>query len=148
MRHLDLLGTGLKSDFLCDLFETYDVQVVYEYDRTHEGLADEYHAELPDLGLQFVFDAKQVLRTLFLRPVEVSTLNPFNPDDDRIQRFNTKADAIRYAHENGLQFSEGLAELMGEQKDWIRFKSDTHSIHFEFVDSELRLITLQAVSAT
>lgn len=36
MKHLDLLKMDLKSDFLCDLFETYDVQVVYEYDRTHQ----------------------------------------------------------------------------------------------------------------
>ena len=54
MKHLDLLETELKSEFLCDLFEAYDVQVVYEYDRTNENLPDEYHAEVSDLGLQFV----------------------------------------------------------------------------------------------
>jgi hypothetical protein len=75
MKHLDLLGTELKSDFLCDLFETYDVEVVYEYDRTHEGLGDEYRAELPELGLQFVFDEKQILKTVFVRPVTATTFN-------------------------------------------------------------------------
>ena len=94
MKHLDLLGSELKSDFLCDLFETYDVQVVYEYDRTHENLADVYRAEIPDLGLQFVFDEGQLLQTLFMQPVEVTTFNPFEVDE-RIQRFASKREARR-----------------------------------------------------
>lgn len=148
MKHLDLLETELKSDFLCDLFETYDVQVVYEYDRTNENLPDAYHAEVLDLGLQFVFDDRQVLRTLFLEPVHVTTFNPFDGDDERIRRFPSKSEAFRFAQENGLRISEGAAEFMDEKKDWIRFESDTYSIHYEYVDSELRKITLQAANAS
>jgi len=51
MKYLDLLGIQLKDNFLNDLFETYEVEVIYEYDRTHENLPDEYRAEIPDLGL-------------------------------------------------------------------------------------------------
>lgn len=146
MKHLDLLGSDLKSDFLCDLFETYDVQVVYEYDRTHESLADEYRAEIPDLGLQFVFDENQLLRTLFIQPVEVTTFNPFEVDE-RIQRFASKREARRYAENNRIKITEGTADFMGEQRDWIRFESDTHSIHYEYMHSDLRIITLQTTNA-
>ena len=146
MTHVDLLGSNLKSDFLCDLFETYDVQVVYEYDRTHEGIADEYHAEIKELGLQFAFDERQILKTLFMKPVDVTTFDPFGADQ-WIHTFATKAEALRYARNNGLTAEEGTAEFMGEQKDWIRFESDTHTIHYEFVDADLRLITLQSKNA-
>lgn len=71
MNHLGLLHTPLKSDFFCDLFKTYDTVVSYEYDRMHENMPDEYHAEIPELGLQFIFDASQCLKTLFIKPVPI-----------------------------------------------------------------------------
>jgi hypothetical protein len=37
MKYIDTIGILLKSDFLIDLFETYDVDVIYSYDRTHEN---------------------------------------------------------------------------------------------------------------
>jgi hypothetical protein len=142
MKYLDLIEIQLKDDFLLDLFETYDVEVVYEYDRTHENIPDQYRAEIPDLGLQFVFDEGLRFRTLFIQQVEVTTWNPFD-DDERLRRFGSKADAQRYATENGEQTTEGRAELMGEEKDWIRFEYGTYSIHYEFVKSMLSMITIQ-----
>lgn len=146
MKHLDILGTPLKSEFLFDLLETYDVQVIYEYDRTHENLPDEYHAEIPELGLQFVFDANQKLRTLFIKAVEITAFNPFE-DDERIPRFASKPEARQYAKNSGVRTTEGESDFMGEQRDWIRFESATHSIHYEYVNSELKMITLQTTTA-
>ena len=147
MKYLDLIGVDLKNDVLCGLFETYDVQVVYEYDRTDENLPDEYRAEIPDLGLQFVFDENQVFKTLFMQPVEVDTFNPFNEDDERLKRFDSKAEALRYASDNGERVTEGKAEFMREERDWIRFEHGSYSIHYEYVDSKLRMITIQAGDA-
>nr|CAP47552.1 putative integron gene cassette protein [uncultured bacterium] len=146
MKHLDLLGTPLKSEFLFDLLETYDIQVVYEYDRTHENLPDEYHAEIPDLGLQFVFDENQMLRTLFIKPVEITTFNPFE-EDERVRRFTSKPEVRQHAKENDVPTSEGEANFIGEHRDWIRLECDTHSVHYEFVDSALKMITLQTTNA-
>lgn len=143
MKHLDLLGTDLKSEFLCDLFETYEVAVVYEYDRTHEGLADEYRAEIPELGLQFVFDEHRVLKTLFVEPVEVTTFNPFEADA-RVRLFESKAKALRYAREKGLEIAKGTADFMGERREWVRFEGRGYSVHYEYVDSKLSMVTLQA----
>jgi hypothetical protein len=33
---------------------------------------------------------------------------------------------------------------MDEHEDWIRFESDSYSIHYEFVGTQLRMITLQS----
>lgn len=147
MKHLDLIGTELKSDFLCDLFETYDVDVVYAYDRTHENLPDEYQADIPELGLQFVFDEHQVLKTLFMKPLKATGYNPFDKDDERLPCFRSKDDAIYYASDKGERYSEGKADFMGEKKDWIRLEYAGYSVHYEFVDGKLRMITMQIADA-
>nr|CAP48508.1 putative integron gene cassette protein [uncultured bacterium] len=146
MKHLELLGTPLKSEFLFDLLETYDVQVVYEYDRTHENLPDQYHAEIPELGLQFVFDENQMLRTLFVAPVDITTFNPFE-DDERVRTFASKSEARQHAKDNDVPSSEGEADFMGEHRDWIRFERASYSVHYEYVDSALKMITLQTTNA-
>jgi len=143
MKYLDLIGTRLKNDFLNELFETYDVEVVYEYDRTHENLPDEYRAEVPDLGLQFVFDENQIFSTLFMEQKEIATWNPFDEDDDRLKRFESKYSARNYAQENAINVTEGNAEFMGEERDWIRFDLSSFSIHYEFVGGILKKTTIQ-----
>jgi hypothetical protein len=121
--------------------------VVYEYDRTHENLPDEYLAEIPDLGLQFVFDERQAFKTLFMKQVEVSTFNPFDEDSERLKKFTTKADAVRYACENGVRTTDGKDDFMGEERDWIRFEYGSYYIHYEYVDSKLRMITIHVKDA-
>ena len=143
MKHIELLGTPLKSEFLFDLLETYDVQVTYEYDRTHENIPDEYHAEIFELGLQFVFDESQMLKTLFMKPVEITTFNPFE-NDERVHKFSSKAKARDHAKEYNIPTSEGEADFMGEHRDWIKFEDANYSVHFEYVDSALKMITLQS----
>jgi len=142
MKHLDLIGCDLKDDFLNDLFETYDVEVIYDYDRTHENLPDSYRAAIPELGLQFVFDERQKFSTLFIELKEVKSWNPFEADE-HLKRFPSKSSARKHAKKHEISISEGTADFMGELKDWIRFNLDGYSIHYEFVDSKLQKITIQ-----
>ena len=143
MKYLELLSVQLKDDFLNDLFETYDVQVVYEYDRTYENMPDQYRAEILDLGLQFIFDENQRFLTLFIDQKETSTWNPFEEDDARLKKFSSKVSARNYAKENGIAITEGNAEFMGEERDWIRFDLSGHSIHYQFTGGILKKITIQ-----
>jgi len=143
LKHVDLLGTELKSDFFCDLLETYAVKVVYEYDRTHENMPDRYLAEIPELGLQLVFDERQRLYTLFANLVEIKTFCPISPLSQSTPLFDSKELAQTYAEDKSITFTEGSAEFLGEQKDWIRFELADHSVHYEFVKSTLRMITFQ-----
>lgn len=147
MYHIDLLGSHLKCDVLCDLFETYDVQVIYEYDRTKENLPDSYRTSIPDLGLGFVFNSEQNLETLFMESKDISTFNPFKSDQQRIPRFASKAEAFNFATSNELRYSQGSADFMGKQTDWIRFEQDTYTVHYEFVNLQLAKITLQIAAA-
>lgn len=146
MRHIDLLGAALKDDFLCDLLETYDTDVVYDYDRTHEGMPDEYRAEIPDLGLQFIFDENQTLKTLFIRLVEITTFCPLESLEESFPVYASKESAQQHATELGFATTQGQAEFMGEVRDWIRFEQPEYSVHYEFRGSGLALITLQAES--
>ena len=141
MNHIELLGTDLKSDFIIDLLETYDAEVFYDFDRLHEGTPDTYRTSIPKLGLEFVFNEEQKLRTLFIRPVEIETWNPF--DEKGIIKFSSKSEALGYAKKSGILIKEGKAVFMAEEKDWIKFEYETYGIHYEFVDASLKMITLQ-----
>lgn len=146
MTHIELLGVGLKSDFFNDLLETFDVDVVYRYDRTYENLPDEYWATVPNLGLGLIFDENQNLATLIIQPVSISGYNPIQ-QDQRLVWFASKAEVSQYAVEQSMVFSEGAVELFGELKDWIKLEYSDFSIHYEYVDSKLKQVTLQATSA-
>ncbi|MGU5738651.1 hypothetical protein [Aeromonas caviae] len=146
MKHLEIIGEDLKSDVLNDLFETYDVYVMYRYDRTNENMPDEYVAELPELGLEFLFDSQQKLTVLFIENTQTSGFNPFE-DDESLPRFASKSDAIVHARRNGFQLSEGRADCLGAVRDWVRFEHEHYSVHYEFVDAKLQKITVQARDA-
>lgn len=143
MTHIELMGIELKSEVLNDLFETYDVDVVYRYDRTYENLPDEYLADIPELGLEFIFDSERKLRTLFMN-VESDGFNPLEEDQASLPKFSSKAEAVRYTSTNAIQFSQGSADFLGEVRDWVRFVYAKHSVHYEFVDSKLSMTTIQS----
>jgi hypothetical protein len=44
---------------------------VFRYDRNHEGMDDEYIAEVSEMGLEFIFDSSQRLTTLFMKNVVI-----------------------------------------------------------------------------
>ena len=61
---LPLLRSHLKSDVMRDHLETWDAQVVYEYDRTHEDIPGEYWASISRRD-RVIFD---VTRLNYLQP--------------------------------------------------------------------------------
>lgn len=70
--------------------------------------------------------------------------DPFEADDERLQRFVSKAEALRHAKANAIQTSQGVASLFGEVKDWVRLEYSGYSVHYEFVEGALRMITIQS----
>jgi hypothetical protein len=130
-----LLGAKLKSDFINDLFETYDVDVVYSYDRTHENIEDEYFAEIPQMGLEFIFDACQTLKTLFMKKVEHTGYNPFESDDPRNVPFKNGREAMKYAQENGIFAVHNEAKRNSnfeEVPEWVKFNLEIYLESTEF----------------
>lgn len=146
MKYTELLGAKLKSEFLLDLFDTYDVDVTYSYDRTHENIEDEYLAEIPEMGLEFIFNAEQNLQTIFMKNVEPSGYNPFEDEDPRNVPFKTGKEAIEYAKQNSIDAVHNEAKndsFFGNVPEWVKFFFETYSKHFEFDSIGIKMVTLQ-----
>src|SRR5689334_14803646 len=107
MKYLPLLGKALKSDELIDLFETHDIEVIYEYDRTHENLPDEYWAKCRELGIQFAFDEHQLLKFIYVHLTDVDGFEPADLSDSDIELFASKLAAQSHAQKNGIPVVEG-----------------------------------------
>jgi hypothetical protein len=147
VNYLHLLRKHLKCDEIVDLFETYDVEVVYEYDRTHENLPDEYWAKCPDLGMQLVFDDQQRLKMVYLVLTSEEGFTPASLTGSDIPRFASKQEAVQHARRNGIDMTVGRTEFQGVDTNWIRFEYEGHSIHYEFQDGRLGLVTLETRAA-
>ena len=144
MRYCDLVGNTLKSYFICDLFETYDVNVIYEFDRTHENIADNYRAGLPELGLEFLFNEHQKLIAIFIKLAVVSSYNPFNVYDERVDLCNLKTpELVNNVNLEAINKSVGNSKFLGKEISWIKFQYEGYSIHYQFEVFELQMITIQ-----
>ena len=66
MNFLSLLGKKLKDDCIVDILDFADIEVIYEFDRSHENLEDLYWAQSKQHGFQFRFDKDQILDNIFI----------------------------------------------------------------------------------
>ncbi|WP_334013538.1 hypothetical protein [Alteromonas sp. S167] len=135
---ISLLGKKLKSVTINDLFEMYNVDVSYQYDRLEENVADNYSASIGELGLEFSFNTEQVLQTIF-----ITSENSF----EKINWFRSIREVENYCHENALIFEKRTSKFLGVFREWIKLYNFNCSIHYEFQDSTLRMVTLEAVGA-
>ena len=150
MDYVDLLGTPLKNDILSDLFETYDVDVIYRYDRTHEGMADDYVAEIPKMGLEFLFDSSQSLSTVFMKLVDHSGFNPFRGTDPRSVTFKSGIEAMEYAKERSIDAMHSEAKhdaVFGDVPEWVKFNFNSFFVHYQFHNGVVDMVTLQVQNA-
>lgn len=145
MNYLDLLNKALKSSHVLDLLETYDMEVIYEFDRLRENIPDKYLSKSSELGLEIVFDENQILKTIFIHVEKQNGFEPANLEGSDIHPFSTKQDIVRFAQENGFKFSVGATECRGTQMNWIRLEFQNFSIHYEFRPHTLALITITAI---
>ncbi len=142
-----LLNFSLKSDELIELFEHYDVDVIYSYDRLHEGMEDNYYGSINELGLQFSFDENQILKTIFIYVNGNEEFEKANLSEFEISDYADKLSVIKYAKENGIECTDGEASFLGENRAWAKLALSNYSIHYEFREGILGLITLQAKNA-
>jgi hypothetical protein len=142
-----LLNCHLKSDELIVLFEHYDVDVIYSYDRLHEGTEDSYYGSINELGLQFSFNEHQVLKTIFIYVSGNEEFEKANLSEFEISAHDDKLSVIKYGKENGIEYTEGEVSFLGENRSWAKLALSDYSIHYEFTDGVLGLITLQAENA-
>jgi len=150
MNYTDIIDIELKSEFINDLFETYDVDVTYVYDRTYENIEDEYRAEIFDLGLEFVFNKYQKLTVLFLNQTEHTGHNPFEGEDPRCSPLNTASKAIKYAQDYSIEYEHRAVQensMLGHKTEWVKLFYENYFIHYSFVESGLEKVTIQSRQA-
>ena len=137
---VDFHRLKMKSDDVIDLLERFDVDVIYDFDRLHEGTPDHYSAASMAEGFELRFDENQIVDTIwcYVRPrghfsaIDATTIGVFIPA--------SLSDARRHAAESEKRFSESKPES-GPQS-WLRIERESLWIHYEFSGGTLSLVTL------
>lgn len=142
MKYLPLLRKSLKSDEIMGLLEAYEVDVVYDFDRTHENMPDKYWATFYNLGMQICFDENQILTTIFIFLIPDDKFAPGDIADSDILVFDSKQAVREYAAENHIDTTEGQTTFFGEESDWIRFDYPEYRVHYAFCGGQLKDISL------
>jgi hypothetical protein len=149
MKFLQLLGKRLKDDELLDLLEIYDAEVVYDFDRLHENMPDQYWAACMAQGILFSFNASQVLSTIFLYLDDLEGYTPIElVEIEDIQLFSSVQEIEAYCVTEGYVCKKGGRADVNPSKLWARIDKPNVSIHYEFVAGHLARITVSTKEAT
>ena len=125
-----------------DLLETHDVDVVYDFDRTHENMPDKYWATFHALGILLSFDENQILKTIFIFQTPEDDFTPADLSDSDILVFDSKNSVRTHALANTIDITEGYTTVLGPESDWIRFNFPEYQIHYEFSEGVLKKVTI------
>lgn len=142
MNVIPLIGAHLRSDDIIDLLEQWEAVVVYDFDRLHENTPDCYRVAMPSAGMELLFDANQILETLFLRLVSTDDSTPFDITNSDVAFWNSPDEARQYAALNNQTSTEGTAVFLGIQHDWIKLNHGAYTSHYEYVGGKLNMVTL------
>ncbi len=126
-----------------DLLETWDVDVIYEFDRTHENMPDLYWAAIKEKGIQLRFNQDQILDVIFVYLKEKEGFCIADPDFAGIQRFESYNEVNKKALNEGVEVTTGEADFFGEKTKWIRLEYPSHSVHYSFDPEKPDKVTLQ-----
>jgi hypothetical protein len=148
MKFLPLLGKRLKDDEVMDILETYDIEVIYDFDRLHENMPDAYWAHFKEQGFLLNFNADQELSTVFLYLENLEGFTPIEIDQlEDIQVFRDVEEVRSHAAVHGFVLHEGGQREGESAKSWARFDSSTTAIHYEFAGRKLTRITIMVLAA-
>ncbi len=142
MNLLPLLGKHLKDADIIEIFDRLEMEVLYNFDRLHEGQPDKYWAASLPNGIQFRFDAAQTLDTIFIYVMPDHGFTAFAQKDCDIPILTTEAEIQAFGEAQRAQVSQGRYDLLGVKRDWIRLAFSAYSIHFEFRKGSLAMITV------
>ena len=137
MNFESLLGRKLKDDDVVEVLEAYDMTVVYEFDRTHEGMDDLYWSDAQPDGFQLGFDKDQVLYVVFLYIAASDGFDPIDPDEVDFPMYGAFDEAKASFESLGVSYKESAGE-----KWWIKGDFDDFTRHYQFHDGNLYRITL------
>ncbi|MCU7853409.1 MAG: hypothetical protein KZQ80_14495 [Candidatus Thiodiazotropha sp. (ex Monitilora ramsayi)] len=148
MEFAKLLGKKLKDDVVMEILEHYDMDVVYDFDRTHEGMEDVYWAASQENGFQFRFNENQLLDVIFLYMVPREGFTPIDKSEIDVPIYGSFLEAKSAFENNGVKFTNYPSEDPNDEwfQRWINGAHGTYTTHYEFKDKKLRMITLGLVN--
>ena len=142
MHLLPLLGKALKDDEVIDLLEDFEMPVIYDFDRLHEGQPDRYWAAAKQAGIQLRFDESQTLDVVFLYIVPDEGFAGYNLGDSDVPIFASVSEVQSFGETRQLQIDKGRSELFGATQDWIRLGFGPYFIHYAFHAGSLARVTV------
>lgn len=143
MHFLPLLGKHLKDDDMLEFLEEHEVVVVYDFDRTHENIPDQYWAASKKDGFQFRFSADQKLDVIFLYIAPVRGFSAIDCAHLDVPMFTSVAEIEAHCATKRLRFLKGqMRDSVLGDSDWARIDVDTHSVHFDFRGGKLTILTV------
>ena len=137
---VDLHQREMKSDDIIDFLERFKMEVIYDFDRLHEGTPDRYSASSLAEGFELRFDEHQIMDTIwcYIRPrrrfaaIDPTTIGVYIPA--------SHSDAKRHATQNEKRFTESTPE--SSSSSYVRVERESLWIHYEFSGGALSLVTL------
>lgn len=145
MNFVSLLGSELKSDSIIELLELWESEVVYDFDRLHENTPDKYWVSAESEGVQFRFDENQILVRIFLYVLDWEGFSSIDLNATDVPAMKSPGEAFSYANQYAVGVSNGEGELFGVVREWVRLEWNEYSIHYEFREGVLSLVTLSSV---
>jgi hypothetical protein len=142
MQFIPLLGKKLKDEEVIEILEGFDMEVIYDFDRLHEGQPDKYWASSKKDGFQFRFDETQSLDVIFLHTAPGDDYAAVSRHDCDIPFFTTAEETQKFGEAQHLQVKKGSADFLEVSRKWVRIGFATHSIHYEFHAGWLALVTI------
>jgi hypothetical protein len=135
MHFLSLLGRCLKDDDVVDVLERNEIDVVYDFDRSHENIDDIYWAPSINGGFVLKFGAKQVLETIFLYAAPIEGFTAIDRTDCDVTFFSSVKEVEAYAIKSKARFNKGVVDLLGIHREWVRLEYDGFSVHTNSAES-------------
>ncbi len=134
-----LLGKQLKDESILEVLEAYGMQVIYDFDRTHENMEDKYWAQAQPYGFQLGCNQNQKLEVIFCY---IGASEGFSPIDENIigvPVYRTFEDAENTCKRESLRYRVSDSKSPGW---WIRIEGEHLWSHYQFKDKRLFRVSL------
>jgi hypothetical protein len=142
MQFLPLLGKHLKDDEIIDVLDSMDMEVIYDFDKLHEGQPDCYWASSKKDGFRFRFDEAQTLNVIFIYTLPNNGFAGMPRNGCDVPFFTTIGEAEASGLMQKLEVTKGEADFLGVSRKWVRLAFATYSTHYEFRSGDLALVTI------
>jgi len=119
------------------------MKVIYDFDRCYENRPDNYWAASKSGGFQFCFDESQTLTTIFVYVEPTEGFAQFVSECD-ICFASSIGEAECEGGERGLKIVKGKTSWQGRVREWIRLDGKRSSVHYEFRDGMLAMVTIMS----